>query len=477
MRRKSLIFAPLILFLLAVFIRPASIVRAGEPAAPLEQSGSVSRYDLILAMNTVRVSYGLPPLIEDPIVNAVAQATAEVMAANQMSWHIGDVRGRIAAAGYGGGSTVWATENFAVGMTMSIDQIMLVWADPDHMRPAVTPAYCHVGAGVAKADNGSIYYVLQAAYVSGSACGANTYPEGSPGGGGTISTVPQIIIPVKVATPDIDGKVYHEVKSGQSFWSIAVAYKVTIADIEFWNNITRDQPLFPGQQLFIPSSDTEGFATPTPVGMVVPVPPDEDGKILHVVQPYQTLTAISKAYNVSIDRILVLNGWQMDWPLQVEQNLLIDPGNVTPSPTPKPLTPLEKLTPAADGKYYHTVQSGETLSYIAGLYEVSLASLMNWNGLTASSIIVPNQTLLLQVTPPATPTNTPAPATETPTPTATQPTPTPSPTASPQPSETATEMPAPESSSPAAWIFGLGLAAVGVLLLIGVIFRRKPIAE
>ncbi len=61
-------------------------------------------YDLILAMNTLRVSYGLPALIEDPIVNAVAQWTAAIMAANNMSWHIGDVRGRLAAAGYGGGA-------------------------------------------------------------------------------------------------------------------------------------------------------------------------------------------------------------------------------------------------------------------------------------------------------------------------------------------------------------------------------------
>ncbi|MES0361961.1 MAG: CAP domain-containing protein, partial [Anaerolineales bacterium] len=99
------------------------------------QSGEVSRSELILAMNTLRVSHGLPPLIEDPIINAVAQATAEIMAANYMSWHIGDVRGRIAAAGYGGGSKVWATENFAVG-PLSVDQIMQAWADPDHMRPA-----------------------------------------------------------------------------------------------------------------------------------------------------------------------------------------------------------------------------------------------------------------------------------------------------------------------------------------------------
>lgn len=96
------------------------------------------------------------------------------MAANHMTWHIGDVRGRLAAAGYGGGAQVWATENFAMGTSYSIDQIMLVWADEAHMIPAVKPAYCNVGAGVARSDNGFTYYVLQAAYVAGKSCGDYT---------------------------------------------------------------------------------------------------------------------------------------------------------------------------------------------------------------------------------------------------------------------------------------------------------------
>ena len=87
-------------------------------------------------MNTLRVSYGLPALIEDPIVNAVAQSTAATMAANNMSWHIGDVRGRIAAAGYGSGGTVWATENFAVGSGgMGIDEIMACLGGPRSYAP------------------------------------------------------------------------------------------------------------------------------------------------------------------------------------------------------------------------------------------------------------------------------------------------------------------------------------------------------
>jgi LysM repeat protein len=405
-------------FILLVFgmgaFHPPQAVKAEEvhPAPPKQ----VSAYELILAMNTLRVSYGLPALIEDPIVNAVAQSTAATMAANNMSWHIGDVRGRIAAAGYGSGGTVWATENFAVSHGgMGIDEIMAAWADPDHMRPAVTAAYCHVGAGAAQTSDGRIYYILQAAYVSGQECGSLSPSSGGTAQPGVVvpNPVSQLIIPVKIATPDAEGKVFHDVRAGQSFWSIAIAYQITIHDLEVWNNVSRNTPLQAGQRLFIPDENTAGYATPTPFGMFVPAVPDADGKIVHEVQPYQALITIADAYHISMDRLLALNGWQQDWPLQVGQKLVIDPGHITPSPT---LSNIQKLTPEADGNYYHTVQSGETLSWIAGLYEVPLADLMAWNGLNNASVIRPEQKLILRVRPPATATLTPSSPTTTPSP-------------------------------------------------------------
>jgi LysM repeat protein len=427
-------------------------------AAPPKQ---VSAYELILAMNTLRVAYGNPPLVEDPIINAVAQNTAQTMAANNMSWHIGDVRGRIAAAGYGGGSAVWATENFATG-NMSIDQIMATWADPDHMRPAVTAAYCHVGAGIAQTSDGRFYYILQAAYSEGQACGSAS--SGAPSVGGTVQpgALPNpgfgLIMPVKIATPDADGKVYHEVQSGQSFWSIAIAYQITIADLETWNNLSRDTPLTTGQKLFIPGKDTAGYATPTPFGMIVPSAPGADGRIVHKVAAYQTLSTIADAYHISVEKILSLNGLQADWPLQIDQELLISPGNITPSPT---LSAIQRLTPEADGNYYHTIQSGETLSGIAAGYGISLGELMTWNGLTADSFILAGQRLLLRVTPPPTPT---LPPTQTLTPTATRPSPTASITPDPVTATPAVTETTISGGFPLGLIFALVLIGLGGFL-------------
>jgi len=448
-----------------------------RPMAPavrqVSQSSEVTAYDLIIAMNTLRVSYGLSALIEDPIINAVAQATAEIMAANQMSWHIGDVSGRLTAAGYGGGYKVWATENFAVGSSYSIDEIMLVWSDDSHMIPAINPAYCNVGAGIAKSSNGMTYYVLQAAYTSGKACG-----EYKPPGGGTTSTggstISQIIVPVKIATPDADGKVYHIVEAGQSFWSIAIAYKITIKDLEIWNNISSKYQLPIGKKLFIPGSNTKGYSTPTPVGMIQVVTPDKDGRVIHTVASYQTLTSISQAYGVKIETILALNGIQADWPLQIGQKLIINRGSATPSPTPRPLTAVEKLTPASDGKYYHEIRSGETLSWIAQLYEVNIYDLMAWNGMNESTIIQPGQKILLQVTPPTTATSTPGPATATQTarpilPTATS---TISPTSVASSSTPFTSPTASSAGSLTLWILPASLIVAGILLFM-VIFRGR----
>jgi LysM repeat protein len=158
-----------------------------------------------------------------------------------------------------------------------------------------------------------------------------------------------------------------------------------------------------------------------------------------------------------VDRILALNGLQADWPLQIGQKLLISPGNITPSPT---LSVIQKLTPEADGNYYHTVQSGETLFWIAGVYDVPLADLMAWNGLSATSVIRPDQKLLLRLTLPATAT-----AAETPSPIAM--TPSPSPAMTPQSTGTPLVTETESSSSRGlsiSLILGLIMILIGGLL-------------
>ncbi len=474
MSRKIALFFLCLLLMAASLGKPNLATKAKNAQSPLQ---TVSAYELIAAMNVLRMANGLPALIEHPIINAVAQGTAQIMADGLLSWHIGDVKGRIAAAGYGGGGTVFATENFAVaGDSATIDQIMLMWDDYDHMRPATQPYYCHVGAGTAKASNGMTYFILQAAYISGVPC------EAAPPGGwtpipGQTPIVPGIITPVELVEPDENGNFLHIVKPGQSFWSIAVAYGVTIKDILLWNNLPESYVLQTGDELQIAGPESRALVTPTPMGNVIIATPDSDGRIVHVVEAYQNLSRIGAAYGVSVNRLVELNGITVETPLQVGQKLLVKGPDQTPTPTPVPLTPLQKLTPASDGKYYHTVTEGQTLVWIANLYGIPHTDLMAWNYLNASSVIYPGERLLLQVTPPATATFTPLPPTETPLPSPTF-TPSPSPTATRLlvPSPTATETPSAFSltDNPSNWLLLLAVVAIGMAVYF--VVRSKKIS-
>lgn len=219
---------------------------------------SVSAQDLINLINGMRVNQGLPALETHAILMSTAQSTADTMALNDLHWHIGGVSDRIQGAGYGGGAKVWATENFAIG-PMTIEQIQQVWADESHMIPVVNANYVHIGAGVTE-YNGRIWYIVHAAYTSGST--SNTVPTTESGEIPSVTSTPmvsQIIMPVVTATADPStGIVKHIVQSGQSLWSIAIAYNTKIANIVSLNNLYGDTPIIQqGQELIIFEGDPE----------------------------------------------------------------------------------------------------------------------------------------------------------------------------------------------------------------------------
>ena len=251
----------------------------------------------------------------------------------------------------------------------------------------------------------------------------------------------------------------------QSFLSIAIAYKITIKDLKSWNNLAQDATLKAGQKLFIPSANTTGYVTPTQSGAFQVSTPDAAGQIIHTVQSYQTLSSISQAYGITIQKILDLNFIQADWPLRIGQKLIIQSSNLAPSQT---LAPIQLLTPANDGNLYHTVKSGETLSWIAQVYNITINELLIWNDLNSASVIHPEQKLLLKITPPASITPTAAPASETPT----IPTPVASPTSI-SASPTATKMTGNTTEIEENLPLWGGIILILASVLVGFIFYRR----
>jgi LysM repeat protein len=242
MKIKNRLIA-LLLAVLLLFLSSSAVLAQTETPYP-----EVTPQDLINAFNALRTARGLPALIVDPILMHTAQETADYMALNHMTGHIGDVRDRIMAAGYGVGDIPWATENFLIGPA-PLNLIMLAWSDDLHMIPVNNPYYRHIGAGVSEYD-GSVYYVVQAAYTSNNIYQPGTAQPQQP----TLDLISQIIFPVRTVTPQADGKVIHIVKQGQTLWSIAIAYNTKIAELTKANNLAFDNPIiYSGQLLVIPN--------------------------------------------------------------------------------------------------------------------------------------------------------------------------------------------------------------------------------
>ncbi len=244
--------------LLSAFLLSTLAMTVPVYASAIYQSATQTAdpYAIIAEINAIRIANGLSALEIDPILMSTAQQTSATMAAYSSCAHLGGVSDRIAAAGYGGGAKVWATENISCGINKTVQTIVYQdWADELHMLPMTNANYRHVGAGVTTV-NGYSYYVLHAAYTSGSpGSSGSTFIAVTPK-----PTTSQRIIPVETSTLNPDGSIIHVVQEGQALWSIAIAYNVKIVDIAALNPwIDPNNPvLYVGQKIII-----RGPSTPT----------------------------------------------------------------------------------------------------------------------------------------------------------------------------------------------------------------------
>jgi LysM repeat protein len=173
-------------------------------------------------------------------------------------------------------------ENWAGGnnSTPLFDVIYDYWADDAHLSTMLTADGVAAGAGVTEGD-GYVYYILNVAVRYGSG--------GSSSGGGVASTIPTTAVtaqvaPVRVATPDAEGRIIHVVKDLESLWGIAVAYETTIDQIKAVNGLNTDT-IFTGQELVIQMGYTP---TPSPTATLTPRPPTRTPIPQQTAQPIAT---------------------------------------------------------------------------------------------------------------------------------------------------------------------------------------------
>ena len=263
-----------------------------EPPTETPSSGgsAPTPADIINAVNNLRLSRGLAALSVHPVLTAVAQQQANALAASEGS--VGHERPcgltlgqQLLQMGYplSGALSLdgYRSENWVTASTTE-DAIRFWLSDDPHTNTMLSEHRSDIGAAVAVGDQ--IYVVLETALRTASgnmqyeAAGiltgipmTNVACIGEATQYAEYSQLPQYSIPVIRTTALPNGDVMHEVKYGQTLWSIAIQYGTTMEKIRRLNNLYTDT-LQPGQKLIVMNSATQpapGEAAPPPIPAAV----------------------------------------------------------------------------------------------------------------------------------------------------------------------------------------------------------------
>ncbi|WP_243841814.1 LysM peptidoglycan-binding domain-containing protein [Salinibacterium sp. ZJ77] len=128
----------------------------------------------------------------------------------------------------------------------------------------------------------------------------------------------------------------------------------------------------------------------------------------HTVTAGDTVSSIAARYGLATASVLAANG--LGWKSLIFPGQVLKLTNAAVAPTPAPAP-----APVASSGGRYTIVKGDTISGIAARFGVSTASVLTANGLSASSIIYPGQTIAipggtLSSTPVSSVTPAPAPA-------------------------------------------------------------------
>jgi membrane-bound lytic murein transglycosylase D len=105
---------------------------------------------------------------------------------------------------------------------------------------------------------------------------------------------------------------------------------------------------------------------------------------IHVVRRGDSLWAIAQRSGMDVEKLASLNGIQPDDPLRAGQHIKLTTASAdSPNAKARPVT--------------YVVRSGDTLSKISRLFQVSVAQIARWNSLSSPPSLSPGQKLIIRV--------------------------------------------------------------------------------
>ncbi len=174
----------------------------------------------------------------------------------------------------------------------------------------------------------------------------------------------------------------HQVKPGEDLWEISQLYGIRVSKLEKWNRRSRHDQLDINAVVKLNPKATidinPALQKPTPISAIEPT---VVAAIDLSAQQADVVTADQDTFNWAIKAGDANPAAAIVTPLAMQHD-----------PTPQP-----PITMPFDSVYTHTVQKGETLYSIAGLYRVGVADLLKWNGLSVNAGLNIGQKLAVNV--------------------------------------------------------------------------------